>query len=108
MIKAIRLNNCVPYQHAEISYCKKINFIFVANGSGKSTISSFLAYVNDTAVKNTRFVNSELEWTGEPHEQIEVYNKAFRVANLQQDMQGIFPLGSATIDDIKVLEQLKA
>lgn len=109
MIKAIRLNNCVPYQQAEISDCKKINFIFGANGSGKSTISSFLAYVNDTAgVKNTRFVNSELEWTGEPHEQIEVYNKAFRVANLQQDMQGIFTLGSATIDDIKVLEQLKA
>ena len=102
MIKTIRLNDCIPYQHAEISDCKKINFIFGANGSGKSTISSFLADVN-----NVRFVNSELEWTGEAHETIEVYNRMFRIANLQQDMQGIFTLGSAAIDDINALEQLK-
>ena len=108
MIKAIRLNNRIPYQHAEISDCKKVNFIFGANGSGKSTISSFLACVNNADINSGRFVNSQLEWTGEAHEKIEVYNKAFRIANLQQNMQGIFTLCSDAIDDINMLEQLKA
>lgn len=103
MIKNIKFNNCTPYRRAEISDCKKINFIFGANGSGKSTISSFLAGITDT-----RYSSSSIEWTGEIHEKIEVYNKAFRIANLQQDMPGIFTLGSATIDDIKALEELKA
>lgn len=102
MIKAIKMNNCVPYQHAEISDCKKINYIFGANGSGKSTIGSFLSGVTDS-----RFDGSSIEWTSEIHEKIAVYNKAFRIANLQQDMKGIFTLGNATIDDIKVLEQMK-
>lgn len=103
MIKNIKFNNCTPYRRAEISDCKKINFIFGAHGSGKSTISSFLAGITDT-----RYSSSSIEWTGEIHEKIEVYNKAFRIANLQQDMPGIFTLGSATIDDIKALEELKA
>jgi wobble nucleotide-excising tRNase len=103
MIKNIKLNNCTPYQRAELTDCKKVNFIFGANGSGKSTISSFLAGVDDT-----RFSSSSLEWTGETHEKIEVYNKGFRIANLQEEMPGIFTLGSATIDDIKALELLKS
>ena len=43
MIKGIKLNNCTPYQQAEIADCKKINFFFGANGSGKSTIASYLS-----------------------------------------------------------------
>ncbi|WP_370570358.1 AAA family ATPase, partial [Sphaerochaeta sp. S2] len=42
------MSNCTPYQQAEVSDCKKINFIFGANGSGKSTISSFLAGATDS------------------------------------------------------------
>lgn len=103
MIKTIKLNNCTPYQLTEVSDCKKINFLFGANGSGKSTISSFLAGIPDA-----RYSSSSIEWTGETHEKIEVYNKSFRIANLQQEMPGIFTLGSATIDDIKELEELKA
>ncbi len=103
MIKAIKLNNCIPYQQAEVSECKKINFIFGANGSGKSTISSLLAGTADA-----RFSSSSVIWTSETHEKIEVYNKGFRIANLQEEMPGIFTLGSAMIEDIKALEQLKA
>jgi len=103
LIKSIKLYNCIPYQRAEVSECKRINYIFGANGSGKSTISSFLSGVSDP-----RFKSSSVEWTGEMHEKIEVYNKGFRIANLKEEMPGIFTLGSATIDDIKVLEQLKS
>ena len=102
VIARIKLNNCTPFQQAEVSDCKKVNFIFGANGSGKSTISSFLAGIPDS-----RYSSSTIEWVGETHEKIEVYNKAFRIANLQQDMPGIFTLGSATIDDIRALEGLK-
>jgi len=102
MIKAIKMSNCTPYQQAEVSDCKKINFIFGANGSGKSTISSFLAGATDS-----RFSSSFIEWESEAHERIEVYNKTFRHTNLQQEIQGVFTLGSATIEDIRELEQLK-
>ena len=102
MIKTIKLNYCIPYQKAEISECKKINFIFGANGSGKSTISSFLAGVPDS-----RFDYSTVEWTSAEHERVEVYNKSFRIANLKESIPGIFTLGSATIDDINSIEQLK-
>ncbi len=73
MIRAIKLKNCIPYQEAEISECKMINYIFGSNGSGKSTIGAFLS-----GDSSTRFDNSSIEWEGESHEKIEVYNKSFR------------------------------
>ena len=73
MIKAIKLKNCSPYQQAEVSSCKKINFIFGANGSGKSTISSFLSGSTDS-----RFSQSSIEWDGALKETIYVYSRGFR------------------------------
>lgn len=102
MIRAIKLKNCVPYQHAELSDCKKINFVFGANGSGKSTISSFLS-----GLEEPRFAQSSIEWDGAAHETIYVYNRAFRRSNFQQTIPGVFTMGSATIDDISALEQMK-
>ena len=102
MIKKIKMNACLPYLQSEVSDCKKINFIFGANGSGKSTISSFLSDVD-----LPRFEQSSIEWQGEMHEKIEVYNKRFRQNNLQQEIQGVFTLGSATIDDINEVDLLK-
>ena len=37
-----------------------------------------------------------------------LYNKAFRQNNFQQTVPGIFTVGSATIEEIKELEELKA
>ena len=44
MIKNINVKSCPPYDDlgAELKDCKKINFIYGANGSGKTTISEFL------------------------------------------------------------------
>ena len=55
MIKAIKLNNCTPYKQADVLDCKKINFIFGANGSGKSTISSFLSGSTDSRFSQAFF-----------------------------------------------------
>ena len=102
MIKNIILNNCVPYKHAELSECKKINFVFGANGSGKSTISSFLAGSNAP-----RFSQSVIEWDRTGQETIYVYNRDFRRKNFQQTIPGVFTMGSATIEEINELEQMK-
>ena len=102
MIKSIKLSNCTPFQQAELSDCKKINFVFGSNGSGKTTISSFLA-----GSKDYRFSRSSIEWDSITHETICVYNREFRRSNFQQTIPGIFSMGSATIDDINELERLK-
>lgn len=102
MIKSIKMVDCTPYHQTEIGNCKKINFIFGANGSGKSTISAFLAGRNDK-----RFESSSIEWDGVLHESIYVYNRAFKAENFQQTISGVFTMGSATIEDIKALEELK-
>ena len=94
--------SCTPYLQAEIDDCKKINYIFGANGSGKSTISSFLSGIDDP-----RFSSSSIAWEGETRENIEVYDKAFKQANLQQEMPGIFTIGSAAIEEVRELELLK-
>ena len=102
MIRTIKLNNCVPYQQAELSDCKKINFVFGANGSGKSTISTFFS--GSTA---PRFSQSYIEWNGQAHETIYVYNRDFRRNNFQQTIPGVFTMGNATIEDINELEEMK-
>ena len=102
MIKAIKLKNCIPYQQAELSDCKKINFVFGANGSGKTTISSFLSGSSDD-----RFSQSSIEWDGAVQETIYVYNRDFRRDNFKQTIPGVFTMGSATIEDINELERMK-
>lgn len=102
MIKRIELKDCPPYQNAELADCKKINFVFGANGSGKSTISSFLKGDNPH-----RYEHCSIQWDSVAHETICVYNRDFRRKNFNQIIPGVFTMGSATIDDIAELEQLK-
>lgn len=101
VIESIELNDCTPYQKAEMSGCKKINFIFGANGSGKSTISSFLS-----GADVPRFAKSLIHWSSERHEHVEVYDAKFRRANLQQEIQGVFTIGSDAIEDKQKLKNL--
>ena len=102
MIQKIVLTDCIPYRQAELTDCQKINFVFGANGSGKSTISRLLSPL--CPASDTRFDRSTIEWSSDTHEEIIVYNRDFRRANFQQDMRGIFTMGSATIEDIKKLD----
>lgn len=102
MIRGVNLRDCAPYDNAGLFNCNYVNFIFGANGSGKSTISSFLAGVADP-----RFASSEVVWDEGEHEEVLVYNRSFRHANLRQTMQGVFTLGSATSEEIRELDELK-
>lgn len=101
MIKTIKMKNCATYlsDGVTIENCKKINFFYGANGSGKSTISKYLCNLNDK-----QYAACEIEQDNDNSE-IFVYNRDFREHNLKKEIEGIFTLGEATIDDIKILKE---
>lgn len=103
MINTIRLINCTPFCNAEIADCKKVNLIYGANGSGKSTVSSFLAKDNSERFKDCELIMQD----GTEDDQVYVYNKRFKIQNFKQTIPGVFTLGSATIEDLNELEKLK-
>ncbi|MBB6698478.1 AAA family ATPase [Clostridium algidicarnis] len=108
MIKNIKISNCCPYDESgvEIMDCKKVNFFYGANGSGKTTISEFLRKQGSTS---ERYSCSEIEWESEESLPIYVYNRQFRELNFNQEdgIPGVFTLGQDAIDDRKAIELLK-
>ena len=100
------MRNCATYiaHGGSMTDCQKINFVYGANGSGKSTISNYLQNCNDTM-----FSDCEIKWDSTIHPDIVVYNRKFREQNFSNnsDIAGVFTLGQATIEDIKRLDELK-
>ena len=107
MIKEINMRSCATYDAVGISLkdCPKINFIYGPNGSGKSTISNFFQSPDDPF-----YAASEIIWDSESHADIMVYNRRFKDQHFRSntDIEGVFTLGEATIEDIKKLDALKA
>ena len=66
MISKITLSNIATYTMATAEP-KKINFIYGGNGTGKTTLSRFLAGEDANS-------GSIIEWTSTVHEKIIVYN----------------------------------
>ncbi len=86
---------------SELKNLTKINFIYGANGSGKTTLSSFIANQNEPT-----FSNCFIEWEYGQNINALVYNKEFRDKNFGKDtIDGIFTLGSATKEDIELIEK---
>lgn len=107
MIKEINMRSCATYDAEGISLkdCPKVNFVYGPNGSGKSTISNYLQNPADPF-----YASSSIIWSDMLHPDIMVYNRRFREQNFSSnsDIAGVFTLGSATIEDIQHLEDLKA
>lgn len=98
------MSDCATYGLDEASMldCKKINFVYGANGSGKTTIGNYLKNLDDD-----KFKLCSIKWEGQARE-IVVYNRDFRNKHfLQTNVPGVFTLGEATIEDINYLEKLK-
>ncbi|MES2478097.1 MAG: AAA family ATPase [Bacteroidota bacterium] len=103
MIKQIDIKNVATYDNHGVQFndLKKVNFIYGANGCGKTTISNFI-YDNS----DQKFNSSSLTWQNALPLKVLVYNKEFRERNFGKGkLNGVFTLGEATAEQIKIIEQ---
>ena len=102
MIKSISIKQVATFddEGTKIDDLKKVNFIYEANGSGKTTISNLLYNSEDK-----KFENCNIDWGNDQIKTL-VYNKEFRNRNFGNGkLGGIFTLGEATADEIKEIEE---
>ncbi len=102
MIEKIIIKNIATYDNTgiQVNDLKKVNFIYGANGCGKTTISNFLYNLTDT-----KFNQCSLAWKNAISLSTLVYNKEFRERNFGKGkLGGIFTLGEATAEQIKTID----
>lgn len=102
MIESITIKNVATYDSAglQVNDLKKVNFIYGANGCGKTTISNFLQNTIDP-----KFNECSLVWQNAIPLNTLVYNKEFRKRNFGKGkLGGVFTLGEATAEQIKVID----
>lgn len=103
MINSISINSVASFDPSgvRITDLKKVNFIYGANGSGKTTISNLIASPNDDD-----YQKCVVNWQhGMPLKTL-VYNKQFRDHNFGQGkIEGVFTLGQATKAEIELIKQ---
>ncbi|GAA6871489.1 AAA family ATPase [Helicobacter pylori] len=107
-ISQIVLKNAVTFDENGASFedLNSINFIYGANGSGKTTTSSFLKNLAENRIED-KFANSKIEWYGESLK-IEVYNKQFKEEQFRNSqVKGIFTLGKKTNENLENIESKK-
>ncbi len=105
-ISKIVLKNAATFDENGASFenLNSINFIYGANGSGKTTTSSFLKNLAENGDKN-KFSNSKIEWHNSESLKIEVYNKQFKEGQFRNSqVKGIFTLGKKTNENLEKIE----
>lgn len=104
MIGEIRINPpLATYQAlATLDDLRRINFIFGANGTGKTTISRVIAQVEN-------YADCRLTWQGGTPIDVMAYNRDFVDRNFNQDspLQGVFTLGESQVEAEQQIEELK-
>tara|TARA_R110000851_G_scaffold237966_1_gene390791 strand:+ start:13790 stop:15259 length:1470 start_codon:yes stop_codon:yes gene_type:complete len=104
MISDIQINLPVAtYQNpAKLNDLRRINFIFGANGTGKTTISRVIAGENG----HDRCL---LMWQGGTRLERMVYNRDFVDRNFNQDgpLQGVFTLGENQVEAEREIDRLQ-
>jgi len=104
MINEIQINPPVAtYQLSNtLNDLRKINFIFGANGTGKTTISRVIA--GEAGHDHCRVL-----WQGGNELERRVYNRDFVDRNFNQDgpLQGVFTLGEDQVEAEKKIEELR-
>ncbi|WP_225372769.1 AAA family ATPase [Klebsiella variicola] len=104
MIESISLSNIATYHpdKSEVINLKKINFIYGANGAGKTTISRLIE-------KPSLSIDSSINWLNNTPVPAMVYNNDFITANFSEskEFQGVFTLGKAEKVQLDRLKELK-
>jgi len=80
----------------------KFNYVFGANGTGKTTLSRIIANCG-------AFPRCSLSWKGGTHLETVVYNRDFVAANFHEcdELPGIFTLGEKDAEAIRKIETAK-
>lgn len=104
MIKSITIKEVATYDSSGIiiDNLRKVNFIYGANGSGKTTISNYLQQMDDS-----KYASCSLIWENAIPMSLLVYNKNFREKNFSGNIRGVFTLGQATKEEIETIEKKK-
>ncbi|GAA7076189.1 AAA family ATPase [Helicobacter pylori] len=108
-ISQIVLKNAATFGESEASFedLNSINFIYGANGSGKTTTSSFLKNLAENRIED-KFANSEIKWHNGESLKIEVYNKQFKEEQFRNSqVKCIFTLGKKTNENLENIESKK-
>lgn len=104
MLESIIVRDCATYDAdgVEITNLRKVNFIYGVNGSGKTTITKFVANPADPTYGSCTKV-----WKNGVRLKTLVYNKDFREENFGKgSIEGVFTLGKATKDEIEEIKEL--
>lgn len=102
MIEKLTIKKCATYDETgcTIENLNRINFIYGANGSGKTTISNFIKDLS-----HSNYAHCNLKWVNDNPIDILVYNKSFREENFSSGkITGVFTLGKATKEEVEVIE----
>ncbi|RNI29963.1 hypothetical protein EFA69_10575 [Rufibacter immobilis] len=105
MIESLQIKKIASYcdEGVTISNLRKINFIYGANGCGKTTLTNFLN--NPSELK---FKDSSVHWKGSMPMKTLVYNKEFKERNFGKgSIDGVFTLGQATKEDIEAISKMQ-
>ncbi len=108
-ISQISLKKVATFDENRASFkdLNSINFIYGANGSGKTTTSSFLKNLAENGIED-KFANSKIAWYNNESLKIEVYNKQFKEEQFRHSqVKGIFTLGKKTNENLENIESKK-
>jgi len=103
MISKIEINGEATFQRAQtLDGLKKFNYLFGANGTGKTTISRVVDSPEN-------YSSCSVTWENQTPLEARVYNRNFVTRNFnQQKLQGVFTLGEAAqeaLDKIGAIKQ---
>jgi wobble nucleotide-excising tRNase len=105
MLESITIKKVATFDDTgiQISDLKKINFIYGANASGKTTITKLIDKPSDPI-----FSNCSQIWRGGIPIKALIYNKDFRELNFGKGkIDGVFTLGQATKAEIEAISKMQ-
>jgi wobble nucleotide-excising tRNase len=101
MISEIEINDVATFQEIQtLNGLKKFNYLFGANGTGKTTISRVIDSPDD-------YSSCSITWQNQTPLETRVYNRNFVVRNFNQQLKGVFTLGETAQEVLDKIGEVK-